>query len=206
MASLVTLVVAVTVTGAVVYLRGDFRAAPAPDVADVPEDPCSSVGGNTLDGLEAQPESTATKRAVTRCSWAVGNGEVPDSTLQVAYDVPDDAQRADLLEERAGEPITEAGELYQDTYEDHSEPMLDDQEVFSERERPEDYGDESGMVFLEYGDPEVDYSEPTVSATLVIRDGERVTSVSLSDYTGELEFTQAEHVITDLVDDVPWQE
>ncbi|RNL82442.1 hypothetical protein EFW17_19230 [Halostreptopolyspora alba] len=206
MASLVTLVLAVTVTGTVVYLRGDFRAAPGPSVAHVPEDPCASVEGSSFDDLDARPEFASVRNVETSCSWAVGNGDIPESTLRVEYAVPDEARRAELAEERGGEPVTEADELYQDAHEYYSEPVLEHQEAFSERERPESYGDESALVFLEYGDPELDYPQPTVSAALVIRDGERVTSVSLSSYTGELEFTQAEHVITDLVDDVPWQE
>ncbi|WP_236700756.1 hypothetical protein, partial [Allosalinactinospora lopnorensis] len=199
----VTLLVAVSVTGAVVYMRGDFRAASQPVPADLPEDPCASVDEARLDAISAEPQSMHIARDTSHCSWDARFDGLSDATLRVSYTVPATPENAALLEEHGAEPKPDPEELYADRRDD--DRTLSGDEVVEEQDEPQDYGDESTIVYVHARDPDTTFDFQSVSAALLIRDGDRVTEIEVSEYEGALDFSQAEDLLTELAGDVEWQ-
>lgn len=207
MSSVVTLGVAIAATGGVVYLRGDFRSAPAPASSRVPTEPCATIPQERLDELDARKENMRVASDVSRCRWETEIAGVSGITLNVNYKVPMGQNRAELGRERGQEPVTEVGELYEDMHSAATEAS-DDWEVSTKEETSQSYGEESTLVYLREtrSDSDISYDSGTVSASLLVRDGNRVTEVRVSDYGAELRSSQTERVLTDLAEDVPWQE
>ncbi|MBB4934949.1 hypothetical protein F4561_005843 [Lipingzhangella halophila] len=211
--SLVTLVIAIAITGTVVYVRGDFRAGASPSPAGVPEEPCASIDEERLDEISAQESSFSVQQESSSCSWDAQFDGMADVTLQVTYATPMSSANASRAEERGVEPttgagdLTDAGDIYEGALDNNSEPVTSTDEVLGKREEPQDFGDESALVYLRTEESLVTYSTSRASkAALVIRDGDRVTEIRVRKYGDTFSFSPAQSALTDLADDVPWQE